>query len=131
MSTARGLALGLLLLATAGTVGGVACGGSEPVIEPPPECDVPPTYAQDVAPIVERACIRCHSEMITGPARNGAPEGLDYDRFALFPDRAAMAAFVDAITSGRQPPPTLSPPLPTTADERALVSAWRTCGYLE
>lgn len=109
----------------------VACGESAPIIETPPECEVPPTYTRDIAPIVERACVRCHSEAAVGAARNGAPEGMDYDRYASFPDRPAMAAFVDAITSGRQPPPNLVPPVATTADERGLVSAWRTCGYLE
>lgn len=107
-----------------------ACGdGTEPPVIPP-ECEDPPTFAVDVAPIIERTCLRCHSEELAGIFRNNAPVGMDYDRLELFPDEAAKSAFVDAITSGRQPPPGADPPSPTTEEERITASAWKTCGYL-
>lgn len=115
----------LLVLATV-----AACGGEAPVIGEPPECQsTPPTWARDIGPIAERLCVGCHSEMLVGAQRDGAPAGMDYDRFELFADRAALSAFVDAITSGRQPPPGMNPPLASTSEERGLVSLWRTCGF--
>lgn len=117
-STLAGLALGLV----------VGCGG-DPVDPVRPECQPPPGYAAAIEPLVARACRGCHSSELTGPARQGAPVGLDYDTAADLATAERRSDFVDAITSGRQPPPTLDPPIEVTADERAQVSAWRLCGY--
>lgn len=107
-----------------------AC-GSDPVDPVPPECKPPPGYAVDIEPLVARACRGCHSAELSGPARRGAPVGLDYDTAADLATPERRSAFIDAITSGRQPPPTLDPPIEVTADERAQVSAWRLCGYVD
>lgn len=123
-SLSTGLALALAFTVLGGC-------GSDPVEPVPPECKPPPGYAADIEPLVARACRGCHSSELSGPARRGAPVGLDYDSAADLATPERRAAFIDAITSGRQPPPTLEPPIEVTADERAQVSAWRLCGYVD
>lgn len=102
-----------------------ACAGTEV----PDECADPPGFAEDVRPvIVQPKCSQCHSESLMGGLRNGAPEGLNFDRLDQFADR--KNEFVEAITSGREPPPTLDPPIEMTALERDLADRWRFCGFL-
>lgn len=103
-----------------------ACGGEDPSTIPP-QCMTPPTFARDIAPIVERVCIRCHDEAKVNQAREGAPVGMNFNRYELITDKAA---FADAITSGRQPPrDAMPPPESVTMEERGTVGTWRTCGY--
>lgn len=104
-----------------------AC-GTEPL--PPDECAEAPSFAKNLLPgVVTRTCLSCHSEDKVGADRHLAPADLNYDRFASLTSTAIRSAFADAITSGRMPPTTLSPPVFTTADEKTLVDRWRFCGY--
>jgi uncharacterized membrane protein len=91
-------------------------------------CASAPTFDRDIRPsLVEDKCINCHTTAKTGPERRGAPPDLNFDTYdTTLPN---VDAFADAITSGRQPPPNLEPPLSTTAEERDLVSVWRQCGF--
>ena len=115
----RRAALSLLLLA--------ACGGGD---DRPDLCDQTPTFNRDIRPaIVEQKCIQCHSVTLTGPLREGAPDGMDFDDYAT--TKPNIEAFADAITSGRQPPRDLMPSLATTKEERAVASKWRVCDYPE
>lgn len=64
-------------------------------------------------------CTRCHSSALSGDARNGAPDGYDWD------DEAAVRAHLDVIRSavgvGNFMPP--SAPLPA-CDERRRIVRW-------
>ena len=91
-------------------------------------CTDAPTFTNEIRPtIVEEKCIQCHSEGLQGAARNGAPAELNFDTFDS--TEPYLAQFADAISSGREPPMGLDPPLVTTAEERDLVSKWRMCGF--
>ena len=104
----------------------VACGASEP---PPNKCEIPPSYEKDLRPeLVEAKCIQCHSENLSGLARGGAPEELNFDRYDLL--ESVRREFVDAITSGREPPRSAGVELEVNEEERALVVLWQSCGYL-
>jgi hypothetical protein len=91
-------------------------------------CSDAPTFTNHIRPtIVEEKCIQCHSETKLGAARNGAPDDLNFDSYES--TEPHLAAFADAIASGREPPMGLDPPLITTGDERSLVAKWRMCGF--
>ena len=92
----------------------------------PPQCAVPPTFASSIKPITDRVCVRCHDSDKVNAARQGAPPALNFNTYELITDKSA---FADAITSGRQPPVGITPPIEITADDRMLVSVWRECGY--
>jgi hypothetical protein len=102
----------------------LACGK-----DPPPDfCSDSPTFTNDIRPtIVEEKCIGCHSELLTGSARNGAPDDYNFDTYDS--TQPVLTEFADAISSGREPPMGLDPPLATTAAERDQVSKWRMCGF--
>ena len=72
------------------------------------------TFAQ---PFFASYCTRCHSSTLTGAARNGAPDGYNWD------DQAAVRAHLDAIRTavgvGNFMPP--SAPLPPCDDRRRIV----------
>jgi len=102
-----------------------ACGTEVP--GPLPQCVTSPTYAKDIKALSDRACVRCHDQDKVNMARQGAPLGLDFNTFELIADKSK---FADAITSGREPPMNTMPAIEITAEERALVSNWRICGYL-
>jgi uncharacterized membrane protein len=100
------------------------CEGGGPI----DTCAMAPTFTNDIRPtIIEVKCIGCHSAALQGSARNGAPDGLDFDTYES--TEPNIRAFADSISSGREPPMGLTPPLATTAEERDLVIDWRTCGY--
>ena len=102
----------------------LACGKGPPA----DFCSDAPTFTNQIRPtIVEEKCIQCHSAALEGTARNGAPVDLDFDTYES--TEPYLAQFADAISSGREPPMGLDPPLITTAEERDLVSRWRTCGF--
>ena len=90
----------------------------------PGPCMNPPTFTRDIAPLAEAKCATCHAP---GVIRRGAPPDLNFDRWPSI--EPVVADFADAITSGRQPPPGVEPAV--TAEERQLVSLWRTCGFME
>jgi hypothetical protein len=62
-----------------------------------------------------------------GEARMGAPDELDFDTYELAQPR--LADIASAITSGREPPPSLMPPIVVTSEERMLVRDWRDCNF--
>jgi hypothetical protein len=103
----------------------LGCGDDPPPIE---ECADPPTYTNEIRPlIIEAKFLGCHSAALTGEGRNGAPDTHNFDTYELAqPHLSAMAT---AITSGREPPPTLMPPIVVTAEERDLVRDWRDCSF--
>lgn len=98
-----------------------AC-GEDPAPDP---CVDAPTYTNDIAGIVEVRCLDCHSTSKVGPARQGAPEGLNYNTYDL--TQPNFLAFSNALTSGRMPPPTGGVP-GTTPFERDVVDEWQRCG---
>jgi hypothetical protein len=96
---------------------------------------MPPSFAVDIAPIVQAKCLPCHSMNKVGPQRRGAPVGLDYDTWPEV--MADEGGFADAVTSGTQPPmgviPGTQPPVTSsisvTTAERESVGQWRSCGF--
>lgn len=103
-----------------------ACSGQEG----PDFCADSPTFTNDIRPtIIEAKCIQCHSETLMGVARNGAPDGMNFDTYAS--TEPNIQDFANAISSGREPPMGLNPPLVTSAAERDTVSRWRMCGFPE
>ena len=87
-------------------------------------CSVPPTFAQDVAPVADAICTSCHAP---GADRRGAPPNLNFDSWPSI--EPVVAEFADAITSGRMPPIGFMPTV--TPEDRATVSLWRQCGFME
>ncbi len=103
--------------------GAIACGenGTQN------RCDAAPSLAGDIHPnIIVTHCSGCHDSQRVGAARRGAPAGLDFESLPL--DLSQRTAVADAITSGRQPPPSSGEP--SVSDEaRARVTLWRDCGF--
>lgn len=86
------------------------------------------TYATFAAPFMQRYCTRCHSSVLVGAQRHGAPSLHDFDTrdgIAAFPDHvdATAAAGPDAINTA-MPPDAPRPSL----DERRQLGAWLACG---
>jgi uncharacterized membrane protein len=74
-------------------------------------------------------CTRCHSSTLTGPARNGAPEGFNWDlidsvREHADPMNEEAGANADGSVNRDMP---LNDPRPTDAERRQL-SEWLACG---
>lgn len=104
-------------------LGGCGSGGG------PDICADAPTFTNDIRPIAQQKCVQCHSQTLVGDARNGAPAGLDFDTYET--TQPNIQAFADAISSGREPPMGLDPPVATSAAERDTVSRWRLCSFPE
>ena len=86
------------------------------------------TYANFGKKFVSDYCLRCHSEKVTGSARNKAPADHNFDTLA---DVDLMAHHIDQkagsgpkATNTAMPP---SDPKPTT-EERKKLSEWIACG---
>lgn len=91
---------------------GAACPDDLPAACP----SVPPSYAADVAPVIEQSCTPCH-----------APGGQQANRLLVtysgaFANRSAMLNQIHACRM----PPLGAPPL--TADGRKAVQEWLVCG---
>jgi hypothetical protein len=82
----------------------------------PMSCPSPtPSYANDVAPIISRRCLQCHSA--------GGQEAVrPLDSYAGV---TAQSDLLDMVYSCRMPPP--GEPAPTTA-ERTTLLGWLVCG---
>ncbi|MCP3139956.1 hypothetical protein [Pyxidicoccus xibeiensis] len=124
-----------------GSGGGGGCGGSddgrgheeEPVHTRPSGARCPPSagptadsFGRD---FLERYCLSCHSASVTGEARAGAPEGVDFDT----PEQVReWATAIDSHSAaGPNGPNTAMPPAtsPTPSmDERLLLGQWLSCG---
>lgn len=99
----------------------IACGGDD-ALDP---CASPVGYSTVAAEVIQAYCLGCHAQALSGRFRNGAPVGLNFDRYE---DVAPIASDVaNAITSGIMPPANQTRPTPA---ERDVVSRWRTCGFL-
>lgn len=91
------------------------------------ECDPSLTYESFGMMFMTSYCTSCHSSTLTGTARNGAPEGEDYDTLdgvlAAAEHIDAHAAAGPDATNEEMPP---SGAMPTTA-EREMLGAWLAC----
>ena len=96
-----------------GSGGSASCPNDLPEKCPSPE----PSYAADIAPLVEARCLPCHSA--GGPA-SGEPLGT----YALVHDK--RSAVLNQVYACKMPPPGDAEPLDST--ERATLLAWLICG---
>lgn len=123
----------------------VGCGAPPPAVDAgphdsgihygPPTAAVcpttnPPTYAGFGQSFFATYCTRCHAAALVGDARNGAPDGFDYDTIEGV--RAHIreideAAAIGPSASNRIMP--LSAPRPTDA-ERTTLGQLLACGVL-
>jgi uncharacterized membrane protein len=81
-----------------------------------------PTFAElqrGILPI----CLGCHSAQAIGPARHGAPEGLNYDTYEIF--SAVSDTAVILVRDLRMPPPNGAGP---TESQKNQLYAWAACG---
>ncbi len=113
----------------------LACGGGDPDT---PERRQPTaatctasstlTYAGFGQPFMAAYCTVCHASSLTGPARAGAPAGLDFDSvegIRLAADRIDRVAAAGPDATNADMPP--GNPRPTAA-ERAALGEWLACG---
>ncbi len=101
----------------------ISCGGGEG----PDPCEQGPTFADDIAPVIEDHCMMCHDQGLQGPARRGAPMGVNFNSYETL--EPYIAQFADNITSGRMPPMNVAGTVPVAAPHRNVVDAWRRCGF--
>ncbi|MFP2907734.1 hypothetical protein ACLESD_22340 [Pyxidicoccus sp. 3LFB2] len=78
---------------------------------------------------LEAHCLSCHSASVTGPAREGAPDGVDFDT----PEQVRQwAASIDAHSAaGPTSVNTSMPPASRSApsmDARVKLGQWLSCG---
>ncbi len=85
----------------------------EPDAVCPPGADYPA-----IAPIVEAACLPCHSAALSGAARLGAPEGVDFD------DEAALVAHAERVHVRAVVEQTMPPGAPLSDCERQALAAY-------
>jgi len=120
----------IALIAVSVTVS--ACTDEPPLYGPPTETVCPPTsnltYQDFGQPFMERYCTRCHSSLLQGKARRGAPSFHDFDTVQGI---RAIAEHIDLTTaSGPAATNTTMPSegaRPTLA-ERAQLGEWLACG---
>ncbi len=104
--------------------------GSDPE---PPAGECPPggtslTYQNFGQGFFTSYCTRCHSSTLSGDARNGAPEGDDWDSLERIRDEADEIdefAGAEGDKVHTQMPP--NPPNPSD-EERRKLSEWLACG---
>jgi len=105
------------------------CGGGDDTEDPGPpgvDCEAVdvPTFAEVSAFDV---CTNCHNSALTGPDRNGAPVGYNFD---VYESAAAHASeMVTQVSGGFMPPPSSGFSI-TTAQKDELF-AWAECGTPE
>jgi uncharacterized membrane protein len=91
------------------------------------KCDDSLTYEDDIKPIADKYCIRCHSTSVKGDARMGAPEDHNFNTESGILD---AAAHIDQVAgSGPDQTNTMMPPSapkPTMA-ERETLSKYLAC----
>lgn len=86
------------------------------------ECPTTPATWENLAdPVLRTWCTPCHSESLTGPARSGAPDGVDFDDYA---DVASFGALISAAVADERMPPSGGLP----ASDRDALIAWVECG---
>jgi uncharacterized membrane protein len=85
-------------------------------------CDESLTYANDIKPIAEKYCTRCHAESVKGSARMGAPEDHNFDSEEGILDAAGHID--ETAGSGPDATNTMMPPSgdkPTKAERETLA----------
>lgn len=126
----------MLVIVIAGLVAGCGAGdddGDGAAIGAPtgatcPDAGTSLTWKEFGEPFVESYCLRCHSDDVSGTARQGAPRDHNFDThfecraFASHMDEWAGAG-PDAINTVMPP----SEPRPSEA-ERRMLSEWLACG---
>ncbi|MEQ1506952.1 MAG: hypothetical protein ABMB14_32290, partial [Myxococcota bacterium] len=72
------------MVALVGLVGLVGCAGrtDDGGDDGPSACDDAPGWHDFAEGYVATWCTPCHASAITGAARNGAPNGVDFDRWS-------------------------------------------------
>jgi uncharacterized membrane protein len=86
-----------------------------------------PTYENFGRDFMTRYCVRCHSSELQGPARNGAPDGHDFD---VYQGIVPVAEHIDQFAAAgptnvnvRMPPKGSAP----TMSERKKLGQWMAC----
>jgi len=84
------------------------------------------TYANFGQAFLTKYCIKCHASTAVGAARQGSPDGVNFDTPEL---AAKFAASIlnRTVTKADMPPAWINPQ--PTADERAKVQTWINCEY--
>jgi mono/diheme cytochrome c family protein len=83
------------------------------------------SYAGFGRPFFAAHCTGCHSKDLSGPARNGAPPGLDWDVHGAVAQNAARIR--DQVLRGKMPPAGEA----VGDAERARLAEWIACGTPE
>lgn len=74
-------------------------------------------------PLMNQYCTGCHASTWPEEKREGAPLGIDFDTYA------GVLAYADQIATTAVPDDASMPPGGgPTADERALLGEWLSCG---
>ena len=90
-----------------------ACGATEPC----------PSYEADVAPVIARSCLACHSIEVRGANRQSAPRDANYDTRE---DVSAQSAKIVQRLAD-MPPRTSSQPR-LSPSEMKVIERWQSCG---
>ena len=97
-----------------------SCGGDGE--SKPAECPAELSYTKTAEPFVSKYCISCHSRSVTGLARNGAPDDVNFGSEAdLFTHGTHVT---EHVSENLMPPPGALQP---SATERADFVAWTKC----
>ena len=103
----------------------LACAGEGEVVSPEPDA---PTWHADVRPVVESACVTCHSE--------GGAGGFPLDDYAVVAGMAEQVA--DSVVDRRMPPWLAGPgcndyqyDISLSDEEIATIAAWAEAGAPE
>lgn len=67
-------------------------------------------------------CTICHSSMLSGADRKGAPDGYDYDTYESA--KAEAAEIAEEVDEGKMP----LPPGMLTAEQKDQLVRWAACG---
>jgi uncharacterized membrane protein len=81
-----------------------------------------PTF-EDLQMGILPICLGCHSARVTGAARHGAPDGLNFDTYEEFESVADTASYL--VSQHEMPAPSGDGP---TDSERNQLYAWAACG---
>ena len=97
---------------------GAGCGQKQDPVGSDAGIDGPVGYAQQIKPILDANCIRCHAAGLQGTRRNGAPPGFDYDSYE--PAQATAERANAQIQSGSMP----AGSGPLSDGDKGLFQAW-------
>lgn len=82
------------------------------------------TYSNQIKPIFDNNCIRCHATDLQGSARNGAPPNVNFNSYSNAINSAGLAN--SRIQAGTMPPDGGLP-----SDDRDLFQQWIDQGLKE